>query len=82
MSAREMKCPSFHRLPASVYSMPMFMRTALCVLVVATTTAAHADPTDDFVTAQMRSQNVPGLSLAVIRDGKIVKVGEVWKPAK
>jgi CubicO group peptidase (beta-lactamase class C family) len=52
----------------------MFMRTALCVLVVATTTAAHADPTDDFVTAQMRSQNIPGLSLAVIKDGKIVKV--------
>jgi CubicO group peptidase (beta-lactamase class C family) len=54
--------------------LPVLMRTALCVLVVATTTAAHADPTDDFITAQMRSQKIPGLSLTVIKDGTIVKV--------
>ena len=53
---------------------PMFIRTALCVLAVVTATAAYADPTDDFITAQMRSQKIPGLSLAVIKDGKIVKV--------
>ena len=52
----------------------MLMRTVLCVLAAATTTAAHADPTDDFVTAQMRSQNIPGLSLAVIKSGTIVKI--------
>jgi CubicO group peptidase (beta-lactamase class C family) len=50
------------------------MRTALCLLAVAFTTAAYADPTDDFVAAQMRSQNIPGISLAIIKDGKIVKV--------
>jgi D-alanyl-D-alanine carboxypeptidase len=50
------------------------MRTVLCVFVVATATVARADPTDDFIAAQMRSQNIPGLSLAVIKDGKIVKV--------
>jgi CubicO group peptidase (beta-lactamase class C family) len=52
----------------------MLMRTALCLLAVAFTTAAYADPTDDFVAAQMRSQNIPGISLAIIKDGKIVKV--------
>jgi D-alanyl-D-alanine carboxypeptidase len=52
----------------------MLMRTALCLLAVAFATAAYADPTDDFVAAQMRSQNIPGISLAIIKDGKIVKV--------
>jgi CubicO group peptidase (beta-lactamase class C family) len=51
----------------------VFLRQALCVALVATATAAHADPTDDFITAQMRSQNIPGLSLAILKDGKIVR---------
>jgi D-alanyl-D-alanine carboxypeptidase len=51
----------------------MLMRTGLCLLVVACTTAAHADPTDDFIAMQMRSQNIPGLSLVIIKDGTIVK---------
>lgn len=51
----------------------VFLRRAVCVVLVASATAAHADPTDDFITAQMRSQNIPGLSLAILKDGKIVK---------
>lgn len=34
---------------------------------------AHADTTDDYVAAQMRDQAIPGLSLAVLRDGRVVK---------
>ena len=52
----------------------MLTRTGLCLLIVAFTSAAHADPTDDFIMMQMRSQNIPGLSLAIIKDGTIVKV--------
>jgi CubicO group peptidase (beta-lactamase class C family) len=48
-------------------------RHALFVLLIVSATTAHADPTDDFITAQMRSQNIPGLSLAILKDGKIVK---------
>jgi CubicO group peptidase (beta-lactamase class C family) len=51
----------------------MLMRTAVCLLAVALATAAYADATDDFIAAQMRSQNIPGISLAIIKDGKIVK---------
>lgn len=36
--------------------------------------AAAADDVDDFVTAQMRERHIPGLSLAVVRDGKVVKM--------
>lgn len=35
---------------------------------------ARADQVDDYITAQMREQHIPGLSLAVIRDGRIVKM--------
>jgi D-alanyl-D-alanine carboxypeptidase len=43
------------------------------VLLLAATVAARADKVDDYVKAEMQKQHVPGLSLAVIKDGKIIK---------
>lgn len=37
--------------------------------------AAHADDIDEFVKAQMREHRIPGLSLAVVSKGAIVKEG-------
>ena len=34
---------------------------------------AAADPVDDYVRAQMKTRRIPGLSLAVVKDGTIVK---------
>ena len=34
---------------------------------------AQADKTDDFIRAEMQRQNIPGLSLAVIKDSRIIK---------
>jgi D-alanyl-D-alanine carboxypeptidase len=36
-------------------------------------TIVRADPTDDFVRAEMKRQNIPGLSLAILTDGQIIK---------
>src|SRR5215813_908379 len=44
------------------------------VLLLSGTAAVRADKVDDYVKAEMQKQHVPGLSLAVIKDGKIVKV--------
>ena len=49
---------------------PLF---ALVLLLIATV-AARADKVDDYVKAEMQKQHVPGISLAVIKDGKIIKV--------
>ncbi|MGH7476035.1 MAG: serine hydrolase domain-containing protein [Longimicrobiales bacterium] len=35
--------------------------------------AAQSDPTDEFILAEMERQNIPALSLAVLRNGEIVK---------
>ena len=43
------------------------------VLVVAASGAVRADKIDDYLRAEMQKQNVPGLSLAVVKDGKIIK---------
>ena len=43
------------------------------VLFLAAAVVAWADPTDDFIKAEMKSQNIPGLSLVVIKDGEIIK---------
>src|SRR5215813_7674132 len=44
------------------------------VLLLSGTAAVRADKVDDYVKAEMQKQHVPGLSLAVIKDGKIIKL--------
>src|SRR3954451_19637358 len=34
---------------------------------------ARADGVDDLVRAEMKRQNIPGLSIAVVREGKVIK---------
>lgn len=46
---------------------------ALALLACLLVTAARADDVDDYVLEQMRLRHVPGLALAVVRDGKVIK---------
>jgi D-alanyl-D-alanine carboxypeptidase len=41
--------------------------------------AARADAVDDYVTAEIAKRRIPGLSLAVWKDGQVVKVGAYGK---
>ena len=50
------------------------MRLVAVVLLLTPPAAALADPVDDLVRKQLAASRVPGLSLAVIKDGKVVKV--------
>lgn len=43
------------------------------MLWLATTAAAPADQTDDYIRAEMQRQRIPGLSLVVLKDGEIIK---------
>jgi D-alanyl-D-alanine carboxypeptidase len=45
---------------------------ALVILLVATV-GAQADKVDDYVKAEMQRQHIPGTSIAVLKDGKIIK---------
>jgi CubicO group peptidase (beta-lactamase class C family) len=51
-------------------------RCQLCAfaLLLVVAVSVRADKVDDFIKAEMERQHLPGLSLAVIRDQKIVKV--------
>src|SRR6266542_774593 len=42
-------------------------------LLLTATVAAQADGIDDYVKMRMKERQIPGLSLAVIRNGKIIK---------
>lgn len=46
----------------------------LCLFSALTASAAPTDKIDEYVTAQMRRQHIPGVSLAVLKDGKPVKL--------
>src|ERR1044072_3096547 len=50
-------------------------RTSLFTIVLffVLANAVRADKIDDFVKVQMQKQNIPGVSIAVIKDGKIIK---------
>jgi CubicO group peptidase (beta-lactamase class C family) len=39
----------------------------------AASTTAHADPVDNYIAAKMAEKSIPGLALAVIRDGRVIK---------
>src|ERR1700733_7523873 len=43
------------------------------LVLIATVAVARADATDDYVHRQMEEKKIPGLALAVIRDGRVVK---------
>jgi D-alanyl-D-alanine carboxypeptidase len=47
----------------------------LCALVLGlvATVAGQPDQTDDYIRAEMRKQKIPGLSLAVLKAGKVLK---------
>lgn len=49
---------------------------SICVLTIFlffAPSAALADKVDDYINSQMQRRHIPGLSLAVVRDGKIIK---------
>src|SRR5512134_506807 len=49
------------------------MVLALAALAYAPLNAGQADPIDAIVNAEMQSQRIPGLAVAVIRKGEVVK---------
>src|SRR5262245_58696617 len=44
------------------------------LLLLLHTTAVRADKVDDYVKSEMQKQRIPGLSLAVVKEGKVIKV--------
>ncbi len=49
-----------------------FILTA-CLLMCVASNRAHADKVDDYIRVQMQRRHIPGLSLAVVKDGKVLK---------
>jgi len=52
---------------------PGRLRWFVFVLFLAEISVVRADEVDNLVKAQMKEQNIPGLSLAVIKDGELIK---------
>jgi CubicO group peptidase (beta-lactamase class C family) len=62
--------------PLSRVRLVAFAALALLLLVAFSALApamARADAVDDYIQAEMKKRHIPGLSLAVVKDGKIVK---------
>lgn len=49
------------------------MRVVGAVLLFCATLVAQTDQTDEYIKAEMQRQRVPGLSVVVLKDGKIIK---------
>lgn len=48
-------------------------RIVLALALTALSIAVQADAVDDYVRSEMQRQHIPGLSLAVVKDGKVIK---------
>ncbi len=51
----------------------MVRRLSLTVIAILCSGTAFADPVDDIIKAEMRRQHIPGLSVAVVLGGKVIK---------
>ncbi len=49
------------------------IRKSALVLALLCGLPALADPVDDIVAAEMRRQHIPGLAIAVVKDGRVIK---------
>lgn len=49
------------------------MRLVVVLVLLGLSAAAAADPVDDYVRARLASTRVPGVSVAVVKDGRLVK---------
>src|SRR5262249_1412771 len=47
---------------------------ALALLLLLTTPSVSADTVDDYIQSEMKARRIPGLALAVVRNGAIVKM--------
>jgi CubicO group peptidase (beta-lactamase class C family) len=43
------------------------------VLLLTASLPAQADAVDDFIRAEMSRRHIPGLSLAIVKDGRLIK---------
>ncbi len=48
-------------------------RVALALLLSSSSAVAQSDRVDEYIRAEMTRQRIPGLALAIVRDGKVVK---------
>src|SRR6476646_568907 len=51
----------------------MKTRASIALLIAGLAASTWADQVDDYIDSHMRARHIPGVSLAIIRDGKIVK---------
>ncbi|MFQ5817227.1 MAG: serine hydrolase, partial [Terriglobia bacterium] len=42
-------------------------------LLLFTSVAAYADKVDDYITSEMQKRRIPGLALAVVKNGEVIK---------
>ena len=51
----------------------MWARLTAALVAIALSPQPQGDRTDDFIRAQMQQQRIPGLSVAIVKDGQVVK---------
>lgn len=52
---------------------PGFVALVLFVLSIVFSASAQTDKVDDYVKAEMQQQRIPGLSIAVVRNGEVIR---------
>lgn len=59
--------------PRPVRPVMLLLFLLLACALLGSSRNAYADKVDDYIKTQMQKQHIPGLSLAVVKDGKVIK---------
>jgi len=73
MQIRSVRADLNRRSRRHIHILGVKIISGLAALCVINTTSALADHVDDVITAQMKDRQIPGMAIAVIHDGKIVR---------
>lgn len=57
----------------NIYTKRVLLSLLSIFLLISSVPAQTADKVDDFINAEMQKQHIPGVALAVMKDGKIIK---------
>ncbi len=58
----------------NIYTTRVLLSLLSIFLLISSSLAQKADKVDDFIKSEMQRQNIPGVSVAVIKDGKPIKI--------
>jgi CubicO group peptidase (beta-lactamase class C family) len=65
---------TFPQMHCTIVKMNHYRLVVVTLMLLLTALAARADDVDEYLKAQMEKNHIPGLAVAIVRDGRVIKL--------